>query len=102
MPYNYCNLSMAPFKDPYCIEDGTIFDLLSIIPYLKKYKKNPVTGEPMKESDLIKLNFHKNEQGEFHCPVTYKSFTDHTHIIAIRETGNVFSFEAFKELNKEP
>jgi peptidyl-prolyl cis-trans isomerase-like protein 2 len=61
MPFNYCNLSMAPFKDPYCTEDGTIFDLLSIVPYIKKYKKNPVTGGPMKESDLIKLNFHKNE-----------------------------------------
>eukprot|EP00347_Sterkiella_histriomuscorum_P002172 403369189 len=102
MPFYYCNLSMGPFVDPYCTDDGIIFDLLTIIPYLRKYKKNPITGAPMKESDLIKLNFHKNEQGEYHCPITYKTFTDHTHIIAIRETGNVISFEAFNELNKEP
>jgi len=92
MPFNYCNLSMAPFQDPYCTEDGIIFDLLNIVPYLKKYKKNPITGAPMKESDLIKLNFHKNEQGEYHCPITYKTFTDHSHIIAVRETGNVISY----------
>ena len=102
MPFNYCNLSMAPFIDPYCTEDGIIFDLLIIMPYLKKYKKNPITGAPMKESDLIKLNFHKNEQNEYHCPITYKTFTDHSHIIAVRETGNVISYEAYNELNKEP
>jgi len=28
MPFYYCSLTMAPFKDPYCTEDGTIFDLL--------------------------------------------------------------------------
>lgn len=56
----------------------------------------------MTQSELIKLNFFKNEQGEYHCPVTYKTFTDHTHIIAIRETGNVYSYEAYLQLNKEP
>ena len=47
MPFNYCNLSMVPFQDPYCTSDGIIFDLLNIVPYLRKYKKNPVTGAPM-------------------------------------------------------
>lgn len=56
----------------------------------------------MSQSDLIKLNFHKNEQGQYHCPVTYKQFTDNTHIIAIKETGNVYSYEAYLQLNKEP
>ena len=50
-PFNYCNLSMAPFQDPYCTVDangtGIIFDLLSIVPYIKKHKKNPITGEPL-------------------------------------------------------
>ena len=101
-PFNYCNLSMTPFQDPYWTEDGIIFDLLTIVPYLIKYKKNPVTGAPMSKSDLIKLNFYKNEEGQYHCPVTYKPFNEHTHIIAIRETGNVYSFEAYQQLNKEP
>ena len=51
---------------------------------------------------MIKLNFFKNEAGEYHCPVTYKTFTDHSHIVAVRETGNVYSYSAYLELNKEP
>ena len=42
---------MQPFQDPYCtVEEnnqGIIFDLLAIIPYIKKHKKNPITGEPL-------------------------------------------------------
>lgn len=50
-PFDYCNLMMQPFEDPYCVleEDNTaiVFDLLSIVPYIKKYHKNPITGEPL-------------------------------------------------------
>ena len=31
--------------------------------------------------------------GQYHCPVTYKVFNDHSHIVAIKTTGNVFSNE---------
>lgn len=34
MPFYFCNLSMAPFQDPYCTPDGVIFDLLNIVPYI--------------------------------------------------------------------
>ena len=78
-----------------------MYDLLSIIPHIKKGGKNPVTGAKLAQSDLVKINFYKNDEGEFHCPVTYKLLTDSSHIIAIKETGNVYSFEAYKELNKE-
>ena len=93
---------MTPAKDPYCTPEGIIFDLLNIIPHLKKKATNPITGEPLQQSDLIKLEFHKNEKGEFHCPVTFKQFTEHSHIVAIKETGNVYSYDAYRELNKEP
>ena len=102
LPYNYCNISMTPFKDPYCTSDGVVYDLLNIVPYLRKHNKNPMTGEPMKQSDLIKLNFHKNDKGDYHCPITFKQFSEFTHIIAVKETGNVYTYDAFKELNKEP
>lgn len=102
LPFYCCQLSFMPFKDPVCLPDGTIFDIINILPYIRKYKKNPVSGKPLKSSDLIKLNFHKNAEGEFHCPITYKVFTENSYIIAIKETGNVFSYEAFDELNKRP
>ena len=38
---------MTPFRDPYATTDGVIFDLLNIVPYLKKHGKNPMTGEAM-------------------------------------------------------
>jgi peptidyl-prolyl cis-trans isomerase-like protein 2 len=32
----------------------------------------------------------------------YKAFNEHSHIIAIKETGNVYSYEAYQTLNKDP
>lgn len=102
LPFYCCSLSFMPFKDPVCLKDGIIFDIVNILPYIKKYHKNPVTGKPIKSSDLIKLNFHKNEEGEYACPITYKTFTDNSYIIAIPESGNIYSYEAYDELNKKP
>lgn len=48
---------------------------------------------------LIKLNFFKNAQDDYHCPVLFKNFTKNSHIVAIRATGNVFSYEAVEQLN---
>lgn len=58
-----------------------------------KFKKHPVTGEPLALKDVVKLNFHKNSDGEYMCPVLNKVFTEHTHIVAIRTTGNVYCWE---------
>ena len=74
---------------------------MSIVPEIKKHGLNPITGKSMKQSDLIKLNFHKNDDGEIHCPVTYKLLTVNSHIIVIKETGNVYSFDAYNELNRQ-
>lgn len=45
LPYDHCALSLQPFENPLCDKDGNIFDLLAIVPYLKKFKVNPVTGK---------------------------------------------------------
>jgi peptidyl-prolyl cis-trans isomerase-like protein 2 len=45
------------------------------VPYLKKYKANPCTGQPLEAKGLIKLNYQKNAAGEYHCPVMYKVIT---------------------------
>lgn len=102
LPFNFCNIGLTPAKEPYCTPDGIVFDLLTIVPYLRKHgNKNPCTGDPLTQQELVKLCFSKNEKGQFHCPITFKQFTEHSHIIAIKETGNVYLFEAFKELNKD-
>ncbi|CAG8557984.1 5749_t:CDS:10 [Ambispora gerdemannii] len=99
LPFFCCSLSLQPFEYPYCTPDGTIFDMTNIYAYIKKYGTNPVTGKKLELKSLIKLNFFKNPNDEYHCPSTFKVFTDHTHIVAIKTTGNVFSWEAVERLN---
>ena len=56
----------------------------------------------MESKQLLKLNYHKRAEGAYHCPVLFKQFTDKSHIVAIRTTGNVFSYEAVEQLNLKP
>eukprot|EP00898_Chlorokybus_atmophyticus_P000289 jgi/Chlat1/1260/Chrsp115S00758 len=98
LPFYCCALSFTPFEDAVCTADGTVFEILNIVPYIQKFKKHPVTGAPLKVQDLIKLNFHKNSDGEYHCPVLHKVFTEFTHIVAVRTTGNVYCYEAIQQL----
>lgn len=93
-----CNISLQPWSTPMCV-DGAIFDAVFLLQWYKKYKVNPVTGEPCTLNDFMYLNFAKNSAGEFHCPITNQVFTDHTHIVCIRTTGNVYAFKAIDELN---
>ncbi|KAJ9584118.1 hypothetical protein L9F63_021527, partial [Diploptera punctata] len=99
LPFDHCCVSLQPFEHPYCDKQGNIFELQAIVDFLKKFKSNPVTGEPLDAKSLIKLNFHKNGKGEYHCPVLYKLFTKQSHIVAVAGTGNVFSYEAVEQLN---
>lgn len=69
------------------------------MPWIKKHGTNPVDGQPLKSSELIKLNYAKNDDGDYVDPVTYKIFTDNTHIVALKNTGNVFSWDTVERLN---
>lgn len=115
----------------YFVLSITLFDIgigflkcRTIVPYIRKFGKHPVTGAPLKGEDLIPLIFHKNSEGfffffptnlilwfhcdcdeimkhiyvsaivgEYHCPVLNKVFTEFTHIVAVKTTGNVFCYE---------
>lgn len=56
-------------------------------------------GQPLKSSELIQLHFAKNDDGEYVDPVTFKVLTDNTHIVALRNTGNVFAWDTVERLN---
>ncbi|KAI0802616.1 hypothetical protein GGR55DRAFT_683101 [Xylaria sp. FL0064] len=115
LPFNFCAASLQPFKNPVCTPDGTIFDTEVISKWLEKRKTNPVDGKPLAARDLIKLNFSRNAdvdskaadgsgsdgKGDFIDPVTFKVFTDNTHIVAIRHGtyANVFAFETIERMN---
>ena len=76
-----------------CTADGSIFDIVNAVPYIQKYHRHPVSGEPLELKDLIQLKFHKNAEGSYHCPVMNKVFTEHTHIVAVKTTGNVYCYK---------
>ena len=160
-------------QNPVLTPDGIVFDILNIVPYVRKNKKvcnsrcgrsrcythhadvqphrlrrspgfcltppraqNPVTGNPLKTKDLVRvrcetrrctrkntgvvagvavphtrsvrhspacviaqLHFHKNKDGVYHDPVTYKVFGPHTHIAAVKTSGNVYAYATVKQLN---
>ncbi|XP_066510123.1 RING-type E3 ubiquitin-protein ligase PPIL2-like [Hoplias malabaricus] len=99
LPFDHCSLSLQPFEYPMCTPDGVVFDLMSIVPWIKKFGTNPISGEKLEAKSLIKLNFAKNNEGKYHCPVLYTVFTNNSHIVANKVTGNVFSYEAVEQLN---
>jgi peptidyl-prolyl cis-trans isomerase-like 2 len=109
LPFNFCAASLQPFQNPVCTPEGTIFDVEVISDWLAKHGTNPVTGKSLKDKELIKLNFARNSddggvtdaKGDMVDPVTFKVFTDNTHIVAIRHgsEANVFAFETVERLN---
>ncbi|TVY27624.1 Peptidyl-prolyl cis-trans isomerase-like [Lachnellula hyalina] len=109
LPFNFCAASLQPFQNPVCTPEGTIFDVEVISQWLANHGTNPVTGKPLKDKELIKLNFARNSddggvtdaKGDMVDPVTFKVFTDNTHIVAIRHgsEANVFAFETVERLN---
>ena len=102
LPFNCCAVSFVPFEDPVCAPDGTVMDIMHAVPYVQKHGKPPVTGEPLELKDLTKLTFHKNHEGAYECPVLNKAFTNSTHIVAVKTTGNVYSHQAIEELCVKP
>ncbi|XP_045584377.1 RING-type E3 ubiquitin-protein ligase PPIL2 [Procambarus clarkii] len=99
LPLTHCALSLLPFSHPYIDPHGNVYDLEAILPFLRKFKVNPVTGEPLSEKQLTKVTFHRASTGEYHCPVLYKPLTNTSHVVAVKTTGNVFSYEAVEQLN---
>lgn len=67
LPFDHCALSLAPFVTPVMLgNNGVIFDLENIVPYLQEHKCDPVTGEKMTTKNIIRLNMDKNSEGQWH------------------------------------
>ncbi len=78
-----------------CTREGHVFDILAIVPYVKQHNANPCTGSKLNVSELIRLHHHRNASGSMHCPITFKEFTKHSHIVAIATSGNVCATSAY-------
>ncbi|SCV70221.1 BQ2448_1615 [Microbotryum intermedium] len=116
LPFDCCALTLKPVQNPVCTDQGTVYDLMSIIPFLRcfgsksfigceleQHGTDPKTGQKLCPGDLTQLTFHKNAQGTtYHDPVTFKPFNEHTHIVAIKTSGNVYAYETVQTLNLKP
>jgi hypothetical protein len=47
------------------------------------------------------MHWTNNEKGEFEDPISYKVFTENTHIVCVRSSGYVYAYETIQELNKK-
>lgn len=101
LPLDSCFISLQPFENPVGTRDGAVFDAKNVIPYVKKYGVNPITGGRMEVKELVPLHFHKNADGKLQCPVTFKELGNNSHVVANMASGHVYSYEAVIELNKK-
>ncbi|XP_022666949.1 peptidyl-prolyl cis-trans isomerase-like 2 isoform X3 [Varroa destructor] len=82
-----------------CTSEGVVYDLENIAPFIKKFGIDPTSGKKLEAKSLITLHFKKNADGMYHCPVLFKVFNENSHIVALKTTGNVYSYEAVEQLN---
>ncbi|EGX53839.1 hypothetical protein AOL_s00004g498 [Orbilia oligospora ATCC 24927] len=99
LPFNYCALSLQPYEHPVCTATGVVFDLINILPWLKKHGTNPVDGSKLESKDLIKMHMSKNTDDEYWDPIASKIFTNNTHIVVIKTSGNVYAYETVEKFN---
>lgn len=100
LPFNYCCLSLRPFKKPYCDEYGNMYDESSVLElmatevYDDKEKEEGKKKKKVDIKNLIKVHFHKHE-GKYICPITRKYFNDHSKIVLNKKSGIAYSEEVF-------
>ncbi|KAG8834163.1 Peptidyl-prolyl cis-trans isomerase cyp8 [Serendipita sp. 399] len=59
---------------------------------------HPTTNQPLEPSELIHLHYHRNADNQMHDPVSFKPFSEHSHIVALATTGNVYLAESLKNM----
>jgi len=100
LAFNHCCLTFQPIQgEAVTTKDGYMFDILNLIPWVRKHKIHPITGKPLDMKDLIRLNIKLNDDGKPCCPVTDRIFTEQSHIVAIGTTGNVYSWNGIENMN---
>jgi peptidyl-prolyl cis-trans isomerase-like protein 2 len=99
LPFGHCCLSLQPIRDAYCNDQGYVFDLTALVPFVQKHKMDPISGSPIDLKQFTKLTFARDSDNQLQCPILFKVFNENSHIVAIKTTGNVYSYEAVEQLN---
>eukprot|EP01061_Rhynchopus_euleeides_P024472 TRINITY_DN3942_c0_g1_i1.p1 TRINITY_DN3942_c0_g1~~TRINITY_DN3942_c0_g1_i1.p1 ORF type:complete len:565 (+),score=257.89 TRINITY_DN3942_c0_g1_i1:41-1735(+) len=99
LPYDYCALTFMPIDDGVFLENGLCFERDALLKYIRDHSKNPIDGSELTEGKVYPLKLRKNDAGNYFCPVSEKEFSIHSHIVAIRTTGNVYMHDIVDQLN---
>ena len=99
LPFNYCALTFLEIDDGVFVDNGLCFERAPLMKYIQETHKNPIDGTELDEAKVYPLRFRKNEGGNCFCPVSEKEFTDRSHIVAIRTTGNTYAYDIVQTLN---
>ena len=107
LPFECCALTLNPFVNPVCNNEGILFDNDALVSHVLKHKTDPVSGKPITLKDIITLNMDKDPNtGQWQCPVLHKPFNSHSRVVAVKispdSQANVYSYEAVQELNIKP
>lgn len=80
-----------------------VFEQEPILKFLLKFHQiHPITGKRATAKDLIELKLHKNADGQYHCPVSFKLLTQHSKIVANRRSGHVYAYQSYFDMNLKP
>ncbi|KAJ1882559.1 cyclophilin peptidyl-prolyl cis-trans isomerase Cyp8 [Coemansia sp. RSA 1722] len=101
-PFDCCALSLKPFANPVCTPDGYVFDRDNITKFVNENHKHPFTGEPLSIEDLTALHYHKNTNGDYIDPISFRQFSKFTKIVANKRSGYVYSWASIDEFNIRP
>lgn len=76
LAFDHCGLSLTKYTTPVCLGEGVIFEHETLIEYILKYKKNPITGDQVSVKDIIRLNMDKSPDGRssFVCSYFFARF----------------------------
>ena len=47
LPFHCCAITFTRFEEPVCTDDGVVYDITNAVPYVMKFKRHPVSGEPL-------------------------------------------------------
>lgn len=98
LPFDCCALTLLPFKNPACTRDGVLFEHAAIVDFVRTHGKSPASGAKTTLNDVILLKMAKDGDGRWMCPVTHKVFTNHSKVAAVATSGNVYAYDALREL----
>lgn len=99
-PLHVCALTLSPHTAPVVAPDGVVFESTSIFQLVRRTGLHPLSGRPLRPSDLVALNFSTDPStGTYRCPIRFTPFDGSIKVIAVATTGRVYSSDVISRLN---